>query len=119
MCRQRIYGATRLSLVLLGLFGIDLLTSREHLEMYARLRGIPESHVNVVVEALMEKVGLKEYADQVTRGYSGGTKRKLSLAIALVGMCVRSLADCIEFDTESFLAFYFATYRQSLCRVLG
>jgi len=64
---------------------LDLMTSREHLTMFARLRGLPESRVPSIVNELLDRLGLKAFADQVTEGYSGGTKRKLSLGIALVG----------------------------------
>jgi len=64
---------------------LDLMTSREHLTLFARLRGIPEARVAPTVNHLLNRLGLKAFADQVTEGYSGGTKRKLSLGIALVG----------------------------------
>lgn len=37
------------------------------------------------VESLIQRLGLAEYADVPAGGYSGGNKRKLSVAIALVG----------------------------------
>jgi ABC-type cobalamin/Fe3+-siderophores transport system ATPase subunit len=104
----------------------DLLTGREHLELYARIKvsaiqtwlvgrvahlsyihlwacrhgalrvcvavytsvlisvracflpqGIPESHVQAVVDAKIEQMDLKEYADRNASTYSGGNKRKL------------------------------------------
>uniref|UniRef100_F7D7G1 ATP binding cassette subfamily A member 7 n=1 Tax=Ornithorhynchus anatinus TaxID=9258 RepID=F7D7G1_ORNAN len=60
----------------------DLLTGREHLEFFSRLRGIPEEEV---VQKGLTKLGLLQYADRPAGGYSGGNKRKLSTAIALVG----------------------------------
>uniref|UniRef100_A0A8C8BMC0 P-type phospholipid transporter n=1 Tax=Otus sunia TaxID=257818 RepID=A0A8C8BMC0_9STRI len=57
----------------------DLLTGREHLYLYARLRGIP------VAEWGIQKLGLPMYADHLAGTYSGGNKRKLSTAIALIG----------------------------------
>ncbi|XP_056379090.1 retinal-specific phospholipid-transporting ATPase ABCA4 isoform X1 [Hyla sarda] len=63
----------------------ELLTGREHLQLYARLRGVPEEEVNMVAEWGIEKLGLKRYADQSAGTYSGGNKRKLSTAIALIG----------------------------------
>ncbi|XP_001920862.6 phospholipid-transporting ATPase ABCA1 isoform X2 [Danio rerio] len=64
---------------------IDLLTGREHLEFYARLRGVPESYVEKVAQWGVQKLGLSQYADREAGGYSGGNKRKLSTAIALIG----------------------------------
>ncbi|KAL8178295.1 UNVERIFIED_CONTAM: Retinal-specific ATP-binding cassette transporter [Gekko kuhli] len=63
----------------------DLLTGREHLYLYARLRGVPEAEVKRVAEWGIEKLGLLTYADQLAGTYSGGNKRKLSTAIALIG----------------------------------
>lgn len=62
---------------------LDLLTTREHLEFYARAKGVPsiEDDVNTV----MKKVGLDIYAARLASKLSGGNKRKLSLAIALLG----------------------------------
>uniref|UniRef100_A0A669EVN9 P-type phospholipid transporter n=1 Tax=Oreochromis niloticus TaxID=8128 RepID=A0A669EVN9_ORENI len=63
----------------------DLLTGREHLELYARLRGVPEEFVSKVAQWGVKKLGLTQYADQEAGGYSGGNKRKLSTAISLIG----------------------------------
>jgi len=38
-----------------------------------------------VIECALEKLGLTEYADRTSATYSGGNKRKLSTAIALLG----------------------------------
>ncbi|XP_078054223.1 phospholipid-transporting ATPase ABCA1-like [Mustelus asterias] len=62
-----------------------LLTGREHVEFYSRLRGIPEHEVAKVTEWAMKKLGLSRYADRPSGTYSGGNKRKLSTAIALIG----------------------------------
>uniref|UniRef100_A0A3Q3LC94 P-type phospholipid transporter n=1 Tax=Mastacembelus armatus TaxID=205130 RepID=A0A3Q3LC94_9TELE len=63
----------------------DLLTGREHLEFYARLRGIPEKEVAMVAEWGIQKLGLVKYSNKSAGTYSGGNKRKLSTAIALIG----------------------------------
>ncbi|XP_043833751.1 phospholipid-transporting ATPase ABCA7 isoform X3 [Dromiciops gliroides] len=63
----------------------ELLTGREHLEFFSRLRGVPEGEVAQVAQWGLTKLGLLQYADQPSGGYSGGNKRKLSTAIALVG----------------------------------
>lgn len=38
-----------------------------------------------MVDNLLQRLGLGQYADRVCDSYSGGNKRKLSVAIALVG----------------------------------
>eukprot|EP00899_Mesostigma_viride_P015099 jgi/Mesvir1/23590/Mv18280-RA.1 len=64
---------------------LELMTGREQLYMYARIQGIPEDEVPATVSALIVSVGLEAFADRQSGRYSGGNKRKLSLAIALVG----------------------------------
>ncbi|XP_062240484.1 phospholipid-transporting ATPase ABCA1-like [Platichthys flesus] len=63
----------------------DLLTGREHLEFYGRLRGVPEPEVAMVAEWGIQKLGLVKYSNKSAGTYSGGNKRKLSTAIALIG----------------------------------
>uniref|UniRef100_A0A4W5LI56 P-type phospholipid transporter n=1 Tax=Hucho hucho TaxID=62062 RepID=A0A4W5LI56_9TELE len=63
----------------------DLLTGREHLEFYARLRGVPENEVPMVAEWGIQKLGLVKYSNKSAGTYSGGNKRKLSTAMALIG----------------------------------
>ncbi|XP_051232460.1 phospholipid-transporting ATPase ABCA1 isoform X2 [Dicentrarchus labrax] len=63
----------------------DLLTGREHLELYARLRGVQEESVARVAQWGVKKLGLTQYAEREAGGYSGGNKRKLSTAISLIG----------------------------------
>ncbi|XP_041634758.1 phospholipid-transporting ATPase ABCA1-like isoform X2 [Cheilinus undulatus] len=63
----------------------ELLTGREHLEFYARLRGVPEKEVTMVAEWGIQKLGLIKYSNKSAGTYSGGNKRKLSTAIALIG----------------------------------
>ncbi|XP_075306746.1 phospholipid-transporting ATPase ABCA1 [Odontesthes bonariensis] len=63
----------------------DLLNGREHLEFYARLRGVPEKEVAMVAEWGIQKLGLVKYGNKSAGTYSGGNKRKLSTAMALIG----------------------------------
>lgn len=62
---------------------LDLLTVRQHLEFYANIKGIKD--VNGNVETIMTRVGLSEFSKRQASKLSGGNKRKLSLAIALMG----------------------------------
>ena len=61
------------------------MTAREHLRMFARLKGIKESDVDKVVNEQIIRMDLTDYADRTAGGYSGGNKRKLSVAQALIG----------------------------------
>lgn len=60
------------------------LTGREHLTMQAALHGMPRSESARLADRLLERVGLADAADRRTAGYSGGMKRRLDLALALV-----------------------------------
>ncbi|VDO30387.1 unnamed protein product [Onchocerca flexuosa] len=57
------------------------LTAREHLRHYSLLRGIKKDHV---VNWALNELQLNSYADKIVSNFSGGNKRKLSVAIALV-----------------------------------
>jgi ABC-type lipopolysaccharide export system ATPase subunit len=61
------------------------MTAREHLQFYAQVRGVPSDLVDATAESLLEKMSLTKYADRQAATYSGGNKRKLSVAIALIG----------------------------------
>lgn len=63
----------------------DLLTGREHLKFYAAIKGITPDSIDEVVNVKLKEMGLIEYADRATGGYSGGNKRKLSVAMAMIG----------------------------------
>ncbi|XP_056020266.1 phospholipid-transporting ATPase ABCA1-like isoform X2 [Ostrea edulis] len=62
-----------------------LLTGREILRFYARLRGVQEKDIKRVSEWAIRKLELRIYADKLSGSYSGGNKRKLSTAISLIG----------------------------------
>jgi ABC-type multidrug transport system ATPase subunit len=64
---------------------LEELTGFELLRIFAAFKGVPENKVELVVSSLVQKVGLTAHASNPTKGYSGGNKRKLSLAMALVG----------------------------------
>jgi len=61
-----------------------LLTGREHLRLQASLQALPRADRRARADELLERVGLAEAADRKVKGYSGGMKRRLDLALALV-----------------------------------
>jgi ABC-2 type transport system ATP-binding protein len=61
-----------------------LLTGREHLRLQMAMHGIGGEERRRRSDELLERVGLTEAADRKTKGYSGGMKRRLDLALALV-----------------------------------
>jgi ABC-2 type transport system ATP-binding protein len=61
-----------------------LLTGREHLRLQTTLQGLPRAVRAKRGQELLDRVGLSQAADRKVRGYSGGMKRRLDLALALV-----------------------------------
>jgi ABC-2 type transport system ATP-binding protein len=62
----------------------QFLTGRDHLRLQAALHGLGRQERRKRGDELLERVGLSEAADRRVRGYSGGMKRRLDLALALV-----------------------------------
>jgi ABC-2 type transport system ATP-binding protein len=63
-----------------------LLTGRDHLRLQATLQGVRKDRRRVHADELLERVGLSEAGGRKVAGYSGGMKRRLDLALALVHM---------------------------------
>ena len=60
------------------------LTGREHMRLQTALHGLPKAERGRRGDELIERVGLSDAADRKVGGYSGGMKRRLDLALALV-----------------------------------
>jgi ABC-2 type transport system ATP-binding protein len=60
------------------------LTGREHLKLQTALHGMHGADAARRSDELLERVGLTQAADRRVRGYSGGMRRRLDLALALV-----------------------------------
>ena len=60
------------------------LTGREHVQLQAAMHGLKRGERKKRGDELLGRVGLMEAADRKVRGYSGGMKRRLDLALALV-----------------------------------
>uniref|UniRef100_A0A671U5T1 ATP binding cassette subfamily A member 12 n=1 Tax=Sparus aurata TaxID=8175 RepID=A0A671U5T1_SPAAU len=63
----------------------NLLTGEEHLYFYGRIRGISKRELDGVVKYLLKRLELRYHSNIITDGYSCGTRRKLSTALALIG----------------------------------
>nr|CAJ2468860.1 unnamed protein product [Leishmania braziliensis] len=64
---------------------LDLLTVEEHLRLYAGVRGIRYEDRDGVVDALLRMCELSTYRHTLSSELSGGNRRKLSVAISLIG----------------------------------
>ncbi|XP_050090675.1 cholesterol transporter ABCA5-like isoform X2 [Anopheles aquasalis] len=60
-------------------------TVREHLELYARIRGVRGKDLNHLIATYLTGLHINEHANKQTQHCSGGTRRKLSYAMAMVG----------------------------------
>jgi ABC-type multidrug transport system ATPase subunit len=63
----------------------DKLTVRETLFLYAKIRGVPRSKLTETVDSMVSKMCLEAHGSKLTEHLSGGNKRKLSTALALIG----------------------------------
>jgi ABC-2 type transport system ATP-binding protein len=60
------------------------LTAREHMRLQGALHGMSKADRTRRGNELIERVGLSDAADRKVGGYSGGMKRRLDLALALL-----------------------------------
>ena len=61
-----------------------ILTGRENLQLHARLYGIPAGSRDAWINEMLTFIDLKERADDLTKTYSGGMRRRLELARGLL-----------------------------------
>jgi ABC-2 type transport system ATP-binding protein len=59
-------------------------TGRENLTLQGRVQGLRGPELSARVDELLEMFGLAEAGDRLVRGYSGGMKRRLDVALGLV-----------------------------------
>uniref|UniRef100_A0A5F9CD72 ABC transporter domain-containing protein n=1 Tax=Oryctolagus cuniculus TaxID=9986 RepID=A0A5F9CD72_RABIT len=64
---------------------LEYMTAREILIMYARVWGVSESQIQLYVNSYLNSMELEPHANKIISTYSGGNKRRLSTAIALMG----------------------------------
>ncbi|KRW99021.1 P-loop containing nucleoside triphosphate hydrolase [Pseudocohnilembus persalinus] len=64
---------------------LDKLTSKEHLYLYCAIKGIPKKMHKKLVEKKIKEMDLSKFENVQAGTYSGGNKRKLSVAIAMIG----------------------------------
>lgn len=62
----------------------ELLTGRENLNLIGALYGLPKAEVRRRGDELLERFSLTEAAGRVVKGYSGGMRRRIDLAVSLI-----------------------------------
>src|SRR5215207_3278885 len=75
----------RQSISLTGQFAAvdEILTGRENLILIARLRHLKDPRL--VADSLLDRFGLSDAADRRVSAYSGGMRRRLDIAMSLIG----------------------------------
>jgi ABC-2 type transport system ATP-binding protein len=63
----------------------ELLTGRENIRMIGGLYGIGRRDLDRLGTQLLEQFSIADVADRPVRGYSGGMRRRLDLAVSLIG----------------------------------
>ncbi|KAG0231103.1 hypothetical protein BGW42_000520 [Actinomortierella wolfii] len=61
------------------------LTCREHLWLFARVKGVADDQVEAAVDQMIREMGLGPLGNKKAKTFSGGNKRRLSLAMAVIG----------------------------------
>ena len=85
---------------------------REHLLFFGKLKGASEGAINEEAEELVRKFELEPKLDVLSRNLSGGMKRKLSMANAMVGGSSVIVLDQHAKETYALVPFV-AAARQS------
>ena len=62
----------------------ETLTGRENLEIAAGLYGLSAADARPRIRDLLDRLDLREAADRPVRGYSGGMRRRLEIAVGIV-----------------------------------
>jgi ABC-type multidrug transport system ATPase subunit len=83
------------------------LSAKEHLELFAGLRGVPKLGVDLTVQTWLESVDLVDVQLQFSATFSGGMKRRLSVALSTIGdrpfiILVSYSLHCSVFSDASF-----------------
>ena len=63
----------------------EMLTGYENLDFFGKMKGVPSDKLKKEIEYIAEIVDLTNDLKKLVSKYSGGMKRRLSLAIALIG----------------------------------
>jgi ABC-2 type transport system ATP-binding protein len=63
----------------------ERLTGRENLHLIGRHFHLPKAEIRSRTDELLERFDLVDAADRIAKGYSGGMKRRLDIAMSLIG----------------------------------
>ena len=63
----------------------DFLSPEDHLRLFASFKGTPKDQIESQVTKMLDEIDLQDVRTQLAKTLSGGQKRKLSVAIAMIG----------------------------------
>jgi len=63
----------------------DYLTVEQHLRVYAKMKGMKENETTEAIQYLLKALQLEEHAHKGAEELSGGNKRKLCVALCMIG----------------------------------
>lgn len=61
------------------------MTVEEHIQFFCKIKGIPKDKVHDLIESTIIEMNLKDHRKKCAKDLSGGNKRKLSVANAIIG----------------------------------
>ncbi|KAF9283732.1 hypothetical protein BGZ68_005120 [Mortierella alpina] len=61
------------------------LTVRDHLELFAKIKGVAPGDLSPAIDQMIDEMGLAGVGNKRAKTFSGGNKRRLSLAMAVIG----------------------------------
>lgn len=83
---------------------LEFLTAKEHLELFAAIKGIPYHLRARLVQQKLIEMNLKKFENVCAGTYSGGNKRKLQVAIAMIGKQLQAIsAGNVSFSHSLYL----------------
>jgi len=71
----------------------DELTNMEHLQLYGSMQGLSDAEANSEADRLLAAVGLTSKSGDLACQMSGGQRRRLSLAVSLIGCPAAAFLD--------------------------
>lgn len=63
----------------------DDMTAGEHMKMFCKIKGISDEDIKLVTKEKLSEVGLEDVEYSLVKTFSGGMKRRLSVAISGIG----------------------------------
>ena len=63
----------------------ELITLEEHIKYYAAIKGVAPQNLDAVVHFYVSRLKLEEHRKKIPKNLSGGTKRKLSYIMSVLG----------------------------------